>query len=260
MNESPFYNNNTNPNAGGGVNAPDARTGLGIGSLGGDPNSRLGQPYQGMGDALSSPKGPYDVVDEEELEVSKKKKNKDKDKFKLDIEDKLSLSLQVQPTDSLAHKGTDTSYFGGLGNSIASVIASGENISGNLVAEQCLKQYIKEALIVELGISGNVNASGKWAKNTGGKSGKHYHIDSTTLGSMGGVHTGAYINSKGYKQSHNATTDGAEAVYDSDLDKEAYDDDEKLVNLSTYQILDRTSSKEFYDEENVNKHKRRRFD
>ena len=281
MSGPPFYNNTTNPNAGGGVNSPDSRTGLGIASLGGDPNSRLGKEYQGMGDALSSPKGPYDVVDEEELEASNnKKKNKDKEKFKLDIEDKISLSLKVQPTDSLSYKGTDTSYFSGLGNSIASVIAAGESINGNLVAEQQLKEYIKEALLLEISKS-SISSSGRIAALS---SDKGNNLGGDPYGkSLGSTNTADAAppghlpvnrhgnNSKGYGQKQinvkikgannhidflmKPTTDGSKTVFGSDLDEEAYCDD----NDSTYNILDKTSSKEFYDQENVNKHKRRRF-
>ena len=55
---SPTFSN-SNPNSFGGSFNYDSRTGLGIGSLGGDPNSGIGRNWS-MGDALSSPKGEYE--------------------------------------------------------------------------------------------------------------------------------------------------------------------------------------------------------
>ena len=247
MSGAPNYTN-TNPNAKGGAFNYDARTGLGIASLGGDPNSRLGKEYSGMGDALSSPKGEWDDIDLDDHEED------EYDELEAGIESKIRPSLNRFRTDSLSHKGTDTSSFGGLGNSIASVIAAGKNISGNMVSEKRLKQYITEFLISE-SISGGINvARAPKAPNTGGKNpGAVYRKDSTTLGSMGGVHTGAYIKHDGYRQRRSSTTDGAETVRGMNADDWVDDDDD----TSTYEMLDQTTSKEFYDEENLFKHNSR---
>ena len=219
MSGAPNYTN-TNPNAKGGAFNYDARTGLGIASLGGDPNSRLGKEYSGMGDALSSPKGEWDDIDLDDHEED------EYDELEADIESKRF------PTDPKANKRTDTSSFGGLGNSIASVIAAGKDISGNMVSEKRLKQYITEFLISE-SISGGINvARAPKAPNTGGKNpGAVYRKDSTTLGSMGGVHTGAYIKHDGYRQRRSSTTDGAETVRGMNADDWIDDDD-----TSTYGI------------------------
>lgn len=257
MSGSPAYTN-TNPNAKGGAFNYDARTGLGYGSLGGDPNSRLGKEYSGMGDALSSPKGQWDDVDLEDLE--------DEDEFdelESGIESKIRLSLNRRATDSLAHKGTDTSSFGGLGNSIASVIAAGHNPSGNMVFERSLKRYITEFILSEsLSGSSYVSRSPK-AKNTGGKNNRvHYAIDtstshtnkldnSSTSKSRGIDHGGYGQRAKTpdmypYVRSGKATTDGAETV--RELDREVLDD---WGDETSNEFLERTTSDEFYDSENV---------
>ena len=244
MSGSPSYTN-TNPNAKGGSFNYDARTGLGYGSLGGDPNSRLGKEYSGMGDALSSPKGQWDDIDLEDLE------EEDFDDIDSDIEAKISLSLNRTPTDSLAYKGTDISYYGGLGNSIASVIAAGHKPSGSAITEVYLKKYIKEYLFSEsVSISGGINvARSPKAKNTGGKNpGTVYRKDNTTLGSMNGIHNGAYIKHDGYRQRRNSTTDGAETVRELPYEENISGEDQ---DKSTYEKLVDTTSKEFYDEMNV---------
>lgn len=240
MSGSPSYLK-TNPNASGGAFNYDARSGLGYGSLGGDPNSRLGKDYAGMGDALSSPKGEWDDVDLEEDE------DEDFDEFEADFESKISLSLNRRATDSLAHKGTDISSFGGLGNSIASVIAAGHSPSGNMVFERSLRKYIKEYLISESISGSSYVARAPKAKNTGGDTNRTvYSKDNTTLGSMGGVHNGAYIKHRGYTQSRHGTTDGAETV--RELDVGVLED---WGDFTTNEFLEMTSGKEFYDNQNL---------
>ena len=263
MSGAPNYTN-TNPNAKGGAFNYDARTGLGIASLGGDPNSRLGKEYSGMGDALSSPKGEWDDIDLDDHEKDKY------DELKAGIESKIRPSLNRFPTDPKANKRTDTSSFGGLGNSIASVIAAGKDISGNMVSEKRLKQYITEFLISE-SISGRINvARAPKAPNTGGKNpGAIYSVDKTTSHTNkldnSASQKSSVIDQNGYTQkaktpdmypysnSGSATTTGAMTVKGMNSDDWVDDDDD----TSTYEMLDQTTSKEFYDEENLFKHNSR---
>tara|TARA_Y100000592_G_C5469653_1_gene318700 strand:+ start:971 stop:1705 length:735 start_codon:yes stop_codon:yes gene_type:complete len=163
------------------------------------------------GDALSSEVGPYD--DRE----SRGKDLEDEEIDDLDVKfnKKIGSALQVQPNDSYAIKGTDPFYYADQ------YLNAGVNISGNLI-----ESYIKEVILYEkLGISGNIAvASSPKGKNTGNKS-KHYHIDNTTLGSMGGVHNGAYINHKGYKQPSNADKDGSRYMVSRNTELESINDD-----------------------------------
>ena len=275
----------TNPNAFGGSFNYDARTGLGIGSLGGDPNSGIGQNWN-MGDALSSPKGEFDTSDNEQeltYNISANTTVRDlaifagilsiEDDSESGIERKAHTSFQKTPTDSLAYKGTDISSLGGLGNSIAGVIglSAGHDIKGNPI----LENFIKEVILFEYkGSSGQAAfSSANIANNLGGKSNKMYFIDRTSASTntpdpgpdgasndlgLNNISRSA-INSKGIgqrritvkigKNKHylHPTTDGGEAVYDSDLKYNAEEDE------TTYQNLERTSDKSYIDNDVVNK-------
>lgn len=270
----------TNPNAFGGAFGYDGRTGLGIGSLGGDPNSGIGRNWN-MGDALSSPKSEFDVPTQEVQEKLTKDttvrelaifaglidNTESFDDIDASIEKKAFSSTNQTPTDSLAHKGTDISSLGGLGNSIASVIG---------MSESYLVSYIKEQLLEYKGSSGRlaVMSSPNIGKNLGGKNKNDpLPVDdasaSTNTGNPGpegasndlglnSISTSA-INSKGVGQRRitvklgkekydlHPTTDGGEAVFDSDLKIDIGDDE------TTYQNLERTSSKNYIDNQVVNK-------
>jgi len=289
---------NTNPNSFGGSFNYDSRTGLGIGSLSGGPQKGIGSNWS-MGDALSSPKGEWDKeLDKDNLDIAKKQDTKlaisiedladmsiqrlsflidqdsepnhdqDFDKLDSDIESKAHTAYQRRATDSRAKKGTDISSLGGLGNSIASVIGihSSHNIEGDIVAESILKNYIKEALTLEVGnqISGNivVKSTGKSSlyKNLNGSTNT---ADAAPAGNLPVSRHG--INNKGYGQKKvkvriksatkhhefemTPTTDGAETIPSSstEIDFSNYDDGE----TSTYEILDNTTDKEFLDSYNV---------
>lgn len=187
MPNAPFYNGNTNPNAKGGAFGYDGRTGLGIGSLTKGPASGIGSPWS-MGDALSSPKSEFDYEEKEDVKKFIINANTtikelalfaglieedDFSEIEADIGAKMHTSLNRRATDSLAHRGTDISSLGGLGNSMAGVIglSSGHNIEGDVVLENSLRQYIKELILSELTTaSGRIAVmSSPKAKNTGGK-------------------------------------------------------------------------------------------
>ena len=249
---------NTNPNSFGGSFNYDSRTRLGIGSLSGGPQKGIGSNWN-MGDALSSPKGEYDKELEDD-EVF--------DELDADIESKAHTSYQRRATDSRAKKGTDISSLGGLGNSIAGVIGihSSHNIEGDIVAESILKNYIKEALTLEVGnqISGNIVV-----KSTGKSSlYKNLNVSTNTADAAPAGHLPVNrhgINNKGYGQKKvkvkikgsstyhdlemTPTTDGSETIPSSSskIDFLDYDDGE----TSTYDILDNTTDKEFLDSYNV---------
>jgi len=165
MPKAPIYNGNSNPNAKGGAFGYDGRTGLGIGSLGGDPNSGIGRDWN-MGDALSSPKSDYDYDEYEEnsIQVTPNTTIKDLaifaglidseeeyDEFEAGIEAKSHSSFHRGATDSLAHKSRDISSLGGLGNSMAGVIglSAGKINYGDVVSEEFLTSYIREAILLE---------------------------------------------------------------------------------------------------------------
>lgn len=221
MSKAPYYNVNTNPNAKGGAFGYDGRTGLGIGSLTKGPASGLGSNWN-MGDALSSPVGEYDVIEEKEEE--------DFDELEADIGSKAHTAFNRRAVDSLSHRGTSIGYMGGIGSDMSAVIglSAGHEISGSVV----LESYIKNFLLNENTISGNISVRSRdKAKNTGGKRNRtHYSVDKTTS------HTNKLDNSvnqksraidqDGYTQraktpdmypysnSGSATTDGAEILGD----------------------------------------------
>lgn len=191
MPNAPFYNGNTNPNAKGGAFGYDGRTGLGIGSLTKGPASGIGSNWS-MGDALSSPKSEFDYEEKEEVKKFIIDANTtikelaffaglieedDFNELEADIGAKAHTSFNRRATDSLAHKSKDISSLGGLGNSIAGVIglSAGKKLDGDIVSESCLKQYIKELLILEkstnsISSSGRIaSMSSKKASNTGSK-------------------------------------------------------------------------------------------
>lgn len=289
---------NTNPNSFGGSFNYDGRTGLGIGSLSGGPQKGIGSNWN-MGDALSSPKGEHDKeLDNDKLVKLEKQEAKlsidieelksmtiqrlsvlinndtefdnsqDFDELDADIESKAHTAYQRRATDSRAKKGTDISSLGGLGNSIAGVIGihSSHDIKGDIVAESILKNYIKEALTLEVGnqISGNivVKSTGKsnLYKNLNGSTNT---ADAAPVGhlpvSRHGINNNGYgqkkvkvrIKSptKHYELEMTPTTDGGETIpsTSSEIDFLDYDDGE----TSTYQILDNTSDKEFLDSYSV---------
>ena len=246
-----FQVNNTSPNAKGGAFGYDGRTGLGIGSLTKGPASGIGSNWS-MGDALSSPKSEYDYEEEDLKKFIVNSKTTvrelalfaglidedDYNELEADIESKSHSAFHRTATDSLAHRGTDISSLGGLGNSMAGVIglAAGYKAEGDIVSENNLKLYIKELLLNELSTaSGRIAVmSSPKAKNTGGKRNSDpLSIDtaSASTNTSDAINRDPIVkfkpknpitghkptarnaqNYKGYGQSEFNTTDGGETV------------------------------------------------
>ncbi len=213
-----YFSGTVNAMPKGGSTSADARTGLGYGSLSKGPASGLGSEYS-MGDALSSPKGEWDnLLDLEE----------DFDELDDEIESLAFLSFNRIPTDSLAYKGTGIGYLGGIGADMSAVIgmSAGYQPKGNLVAEQQLKDYIREALLAEKSVN-SISSSGRIAvlasdqgENLGGDPDDPYgdplaSINTADAAPKGHLPTSrSAINHTGYYQSHNATTDGSKTLHD----------------------------------------------
>lgn len=263
---------NTNPNAKGGSFNYDSRTGLGYGQT---KNGGLGSTWN-MGDALSSPKGQwdYDEVEDEAIDTidirpemtlrdlaiaaglvksydkSNNENNEDITDVDVRLNNKAIMSFNRQPVDSLKHRSNDPYTFNGLANTSAYLGASHYR-NGDIVLES-LSEYIKQVVLLESSsISGNISvASSPKGKNLGGKS-QHYHKSGASTGSMGKTGAG-YINHDGYKQSHNATTDGAETTSELCFDLMLEPEE------STSDWLYRTATPENHDMENIRKHNRRK--
>ena len=237
-----YFSGTVNAMPKGGSTSSDARTGLGIGSLSKGPASGLGSNYS-MGDALSSPKGEWD----NELDLEE-----DFDDIYDEIERLAFSSFNVTPTDSLAHRGTGIGYLGGIGADMSAVIGMSASYQpkGDIIVEQQLKEYIKEALIIEKSVSA-ISSSGRIAvmfkpkvKNLG--SNDAYSIDKTSASTntsdappKGRLPTSrSAINHSGYYQSHDATTDGAKTLYDPligiyyEEDADAFDSGESTGDIA----------------------------
>lgn len=295
MPKAPIYNGSSNPNAKGGAFGYDGRTGLGIGSLGGDPNSGIGRNWN-MGDALSSPKSEHDYNEYEEVSIQVTSSTTIKDlaifaglidseeeydELSADIEAKSHSSFHRGATDSLAHRGGDISSLGGLGNSMAGVIglSAGKKLNGVIMSEQNLKQYIKEVLLME---KRNGQMSGPIVVRRGGQGSMYKNTMASTNTAdaspnrQNGPKKRHGINSKGYGQGSvtvaiqkadgsdleipmTPDTDGVKCMYVShiraDADTEIEDAFEK--GESTASGLTTIMSKEARDQENVDFYSRR---
>jgi hypothetical protein len=197
MPNAPFYNGNTNPNAKGGAFGYDGRTGLGIGSLTKGPASGLGSNWN-MGDALSSPKGQWDDIEiEDEKDLNSTfvgpdttvrdlailagliEKPEEFDELEADIESKAHSAFHRGAVDSLSHKGTSIGYMGGIGSDMSAVIglSAGYVPDGNIMFEEKLKQYIKEALLFE---RRNGHMSGSIAVRSAGHGSMYKNVMAST--------------------------------------------------------------------------------
>lgn len=237
-----YFSGTVNAMPKGGSTSADGKTGGGVGILKKGPANGLGSEYS-MGDALSSPKGEWDnLLDLEE----------DFDELDDEIESLAFLSFNRLPTDSLAYKGTGIGYLGGIGADMSAVIgmSAGYQPKGNLVAEQQLKDYIKEALLVEKSVS-SISTSGRIAvlsseqgENLGSEDDDAYGEPLASTNTADAAPPGhlptsrSAINHKGYYQSHNATTDGAETLYDPLIgiyymeDADAFEDGESTGDIA----------------------------
>ena len=263
MPNAPTYNSNTNPNAKGGAFGYDGRTGLGIGSLTKGPASGLGSNWN-MGDALSSPKGQWDddIEDDEE----------EYDEFDADVELKAHMSFHRGATDSLSRRGTSIGYMGGIGSDMSAVIglSAGHVLTGDVVSENVLREFIREAILSEYTISGNIAVRSRVkAKGTGGKRNRTvYSVDKTTS------HTNKLDNSSTqkskaidhggygqraktpdlfpYSKSGKATTDGAETLGVEKVNLKRKKSEKAFNNgKSTYEDLVSSTKQEEEDMFNV---------
>lgn len=293
MPNAPFYNGNTNPNAKGGAFGYDGRTGLGIGSLTKGPASGIGSNWS-MGDALSSPKSEFDYEEKEQVKKFIINANTtvkelalfaglieedDFNELEADIGSKAHTAFNRRATDSLAHRGTDVSSLGGLGNSMAGVIglSAGHYIDGDIVSENNLRLYIKELLINELSTSSGRIAvmSRPKAKNTGGKRNSDpLSIDTASASTntsdpvnirsivktqnknpiTGHIPTSrSAFNYKGYGKSRSNTTDGGETVGKNrvNLNYKKQSQNFDKDNTSTSEELILSLSQEEIDKRNV---------
>lgn len=256
LKEATYFSGTANPISKGGVASLDTRKGLGYGQT---SNGGLGSNYS-MGDALSSPKGEWDNI-LCYLEIDDEEEINGKNNLSLDIEKKAKLSFNRTTVDPYRAKGNDISSLGGLANTVASVIGihSGHCISGDVVSENVLKDYIKEAILKEFTMSGNLaSKSSPKAKNTGGKHNRSVYVTDTTSGHANNMFSPndkerylpkSNINIRGYGQSRHNTADGAETVYCSNISIDV--EDEEFDNMSSLEILNKTFNQDFKDNLNV---------
>lgn len=160
---NPSLSFNTNPNARGGSFNYDSRTGLGYGQT---KNGGLGSDWS-MGDALSSPKGEWDNDlplndSEEEIVIGPNTSVRDlalaaglielEDEEITDVEagiqSKANMSLHIPTTDFAAKKKRNPNSYVGLANTSAYLGSSHKRL-GNVMSEEVLREFIKEALIFE---------------------------------------------------------------------------------------------------------------
>tara|TARA_Y100001937_G_C7044500_1_gene296188 strand:+ start:96 stop:815 length:720 start_codon:yes stop_codon:yes gene_type:complete len=191
-----------------------------------------------MGDALSSPKGEWDYDLEEDEDI---------EDFDIGLNKKIHVSLNRQPVDSLSNRGRDKFSFNGLSNTSQNL---GTAYESEEEKENIIREYIRETILSEitLGISGNIAvASRKKGNNLGNKS-RHYHIDNTTLGSMGSTNGSGFINQKGYKKGRDSKQYASYNTYELNDDIEE-DWSEEYESTSDY--YSKTSEQENLDIANV---------
>tara|TARA_B100000242_G_C42969108_1_gene449628 strand:+ start:64 stop:873 length:810 start_codon:yes stop_codon:yes gene_type:complete len=255
----------------GGSTTNDDRAGLGIGALHKHPASGLGDSWS-MGDALSSPKGEWD----NSLEL-------EEDEFE-DIDDEIERksfsAFNRIPTDSLAYKGTSIGYLGGIGSDMSAVIglSAGYNAKGQVVAENQLKEYIREALIAENSVSA-ISSSGRIAvlsrpkgKNLGSEDDDAYGeplastntADAAPQGhlptSRSAFNYDGYTNKTKtpsilpYVKIGKATTDGAETLHDPKVAQIYLEDEESFENGESTGSIASSYDNERIDNLNIKKH------
>lgn len=220
----------------------DTKKGYGYGKT---DNGGLGDEWTGK-DAIFNPVGPFDDR-ESRLLGDDNIEEEDIDKNDIEIHNKIHTSYNVQKNDPYSIKKTDPYSFH------KGYITSSYNRSQGLI-----ESYIKEVLLNELGMSGNIAvASAPKGKNTGNKS-RHYHIDNTTLGSMQGVHNGVSIDQVGSKQNL-AYKNSERYMSKRNLDLNGIKDDWSEDNITTLGNLIDATSEESEDERAVLKHNNKKL-
>ena len=227
--------NNTNPNSYGGSFNYDGRTGLGYGQLGNNPSSGLGSTWN-MGDALSSPKGEWDVEEYSDCKECGCRIEIDCDcinDLEIDIELKAPTSgVQFNRDSGSGKSSRNPNSFVGLANTSAHLGLSASHNRAGSVLKEFISETIKDIILNEakpsMGVSINVRSKGlgnpyrsSKASVSGGNKGlgpRPIGIDHDGYGQSGTQDMPPYVK-KG-----KATTDGAEVVYGSDIDTE-WDED-----------------------------------
>ena len=237
-----YFTGTVNAMPKGGSSVGDTNPGGGVGIIKKHQASGLGSNWN-MGDALYSPQGEWDnLLDLEE----------DFDELDDEIENLAFTAFNRTPTDSLAYKGTGIGYLGGIGADMSTVIgmSAGYQPKGNVIAENQLKEYIREALMSEASVS-SISSSGRIAvlainqgENLGSEDDDAYGEPLASTNTADAAPKGhlptsrSAINHKGYYQSHNATTDGAETLYDPligiyyEEDADSFEDGESTGDIA----------------------------
>tara|TARA_B100000927_G_scaffold270105_1_gene245996 strand:+ start:7526 stop:8269 length:744 start_codon:yes stop_codon:yes gene_type:complete len=229
----------------------DTRRGSGYGSTI-SSKAGLGSEYN-AGDALSSPIGPYDDVENRMFEDQDEDENFSKEKIKADA--KISTSLQVPTKDFHSVKSIQPGYYGDMAARVP--LAASYNRGDAL-----LREFISEALHEVTSMSVRVMVQGAGLGNTYKKSSANtYYTNSLTPGDPS-------IKQKGYGQSVGTqdiypyvkagkpTTDGGETTFQT----KASIIDEFDWNDSDYTTSDHlldTMNQDYLDRENVQRHNRR---
>lgn len=232
-----------------GVSTNDTRRGSGYGSTV-SSKSGLGSEHN-MGDALSSPIGPFDDVENRMFEDQ----DEDVEKSDIDIHNGMLGSLS-HGTDSYAQKSIDPGYFGDMAARVP--LAASYN-RGDLL----LREFISEALHEVASMSVRVMVKGSL-----GDTYKSSTANTSNVNRMG--HKTTDINHKGYGQSVGTkdmypyvksgkpTTDGGETMRRISAHIENEDEfDWNDPEYSTSDHLIDTSSQEYLDQENIKRHNKR---
>ena len=213
----------------------------------------VGRPHN-MGDALSSPVGPFDDVESRMFDDQ----DEDLDKADIDIHNGMLGSLS-HGTDPHADKGSDISSFVPYANSVAAVIAQGYDRG----SETLLREFISEALHEVTSMSVRVMVKGSL--------GDTYKSSTANVSNVNQMSPGdPSIKQKGYGQSVGTkdmfpyvkagkpTTDGGETM--RRIGAHIENDDEFDWNDANYsssdQLID-TMTQDYRDLENLRYHNRK---
>lgn len=245
-----FYQGTVNGPVGG-VSTNDTRPELPYGSTR-SRKTGIGRPHN-MGDALSSPIGPFDDVESRMFADQDEEIND----FDAELENKRGINFSTG--DPHANKGSDIGSFVPYANSVAAVIAQGYDRG----SETLLREFISEALHEVTSMSVRVMVKGSL-----GDTYKSSTANTSNVNRMG--HKTTDINHKGYGQnvgtkdmypyvkSGKPTTDGGETM--RRIGAHIENEDEFDYNDPDYSSSDHlldTMTRDFRDQENLRYHNRK---
>ncbi len=224
----------------------DTRRGSGYGSTFSKDTS------YNMGDALSSPVGPFDDVESRMFDDQ----DEDLEKSDIDIHNGMLGSLS-HGTDPYAKSKRDIGSFVPHANSVAAVLAQGYDRG----CETLLKEFISETLHEVTSMSVRVMVKGSLGDTY--KPGKH-NVSNVNQMSPGdpSIKQKGYGQRVGTKDMHpyvkagKPTTDGAETVRRVSAHVENEDEFENIGDSTSDHLL-YTTSQDYLDQENVQRHNRR---